>query len=214
MKSVRVVYILSEDAQKAGLLVNLLAMIFPHFQFIHSCSILSLRSLSNEIVVLDRSTLDSQILKYLKPNEMGGDWLIVNGLSDDESNVLGLISLGFSGLISASDTLECLPKALRSIESGQLWFSREVMSQALRQLVHVGGISDQSVNVVCAKYGLSRREHEVLFYLLKGNSNKSIATILSVSLSTVKTHVSNILVKTERQNRNQLSSLLLDEIAA
>lgn len=49
--------------------------------------------------------------------------------------------------------------------------------------------------------GLSNREYEVLQEIAKGHSNKEIATHLFVSESTIKTHVSNILLKLDAKRR-------------
>ncbi len=51
--------------------------------------------------------------------------------------------------------------------------------------------------------GLSRREHEVLCEIASGLSNKEIAEKLFVSESTIKTHVSNLLVKLDAKRRTQ-----------
>ena len=51
--------------------------------------------------------------------------------------------------------------------------------------------------------GLSKREYEVLQEISKGLSNREIADKLYVSESTVKTHVSNLLVKLNAQRRTQ-----------
>lgn len=53
------------------------------------------------------------------------------------------------------------------------------------------------------KLNLSSREYEVLELLAKGHSNADIANILFLSVSTVKTHVSNLLVKLDVSNRTQ-----------
>lgn len=51
--------------------------------------------------------------------------------------------------------------------------------------------------------GLSKREYEVLQEVSIGLSNKEIANKLFVSESTIKTHVSNILVKLDAKRRTQ-----------
>ena len=51
--------------------------------------------------------------------------------------------------------------------------------------------------------GLSKREYEVLKEIDKGLSNKQIADRLFVSESTVKTHVSNVLLKLDAKRRTQ-----------
>ena len=51
--------------------------------------------------------------------------------------------------------------------------------------------------------GISKREYEVLQHIADGLSNKEIAATLFVSESTVKTHVSNLLVKLDAKRRTQ-----------
>ncbi|NAY92620.1 winged helix-turn-helix transcriptional regulator [Muricauda sp. JGD-17] len=51
--------------------------------------------------------------------------------------------------------------------------------------------------------GISKREYEVLVQISKGLSNQEIAEILFVSESTVKTHVSNLLIKLNAKRRTQ-----------
>lgn len=51
------------------------------------------------------------------------------------------------------------------------------------------------------KLNLSQREMEVLTLLADGKSNASIANELYLSVSTIKTHTSNILLKLDAQNR-------------
>ncbi|MDH7447517.1 response regulator transcription factor [Aquimarina sp. 2201CG14-23] len=51
--------------------------------------------------------------------------------------------------------------------------------------------------------GLSKREYQVLCEIAVGLSNKEIADKLFVSESTIKTHVSNVLVKLDAKRRTQ-----------
>ena len=50
---------------------------------------------------------------------------------------------------------------------------------------------------------LSGRETEVLQLMAHGSANKAIAAVLSISASTVKTHVSNIFQKLEVGQRTE-----------
>ncbi|HTF21450.1 MAG TPA: response regulator transcription factor [Chryseolinea sp.] len=54
-----------------------------------------------------------------------------------------------------------------------------------------------------AKLNLTNREYEVLKLLTQGCSNAEIAEHLFLSLSTIKTHVSNLFVKMDVKNRTQ-----------
>lgn len=53
------------------------------------------------------------------------------------------------------------------------------------------------------KLNLTVREYEVLQLLTQGSTNAEIADKLCLSLSTVKTHVSNLFVKMDVKNRTQ-----------
>ena len=53
------------------------------------------------------------------------------------------------------------------------------------------------------EFAISKREYEVLMAMAAGSSNKEIADSLFISESTVKTHVSNILIKLDSKRRTQ-----------
>lgn len=55
---------------------------------------------------------------------------------------------------------------------------------------------------------ITQREHEVILLLITGKTYKEIAAELFISLSTVKTHVSNIYSKAKVRNRLELSNLI------
>jgi DNA-binding CsgD family transcriptional regulator len=58
--------------------------------------------------------------------------------------------------------------------------------------------------------GVSKREYEVLEQIAMGKSNKEIAETLFVSESTVKSHVSNLLVKLNARRRTEAVKLAQD----
>lgn len=51
---------------------------------------------------------------------------------------------------------------------------------------------------------LTKREKEILFYLLSGKTNKEVSIILKISLNTVNNHVANIYDKSGVKNRVEL----------
>lgn len=51
--------------------------------------------------------------------------------------------------------------------------------------------------------GMSKREYEILQLMAEGLSNQEIAERIFVSIHTVKTHVSNILLKLDAKRRTQ-----------
>ncbi|OCQ50876.1 CsgBAC operon transcriptional regulatory protein [Photorhabdus australis subsp. thailandensis] len=53
---------------------------------------------------------------------------------------------------------------------------------------------------------LTAKEQEIINLVRAGSSNKRIAQVLNISLSTVKTHLRNIFIKTKVTNRTELVS--------
>ena len=53
------------------------------------------------------------------------------------------------------------------------------------------------------RFGISKREYEVLELMARGLSNQEIADKLFVSLNTIKTHSSNLFLKLEAKRRTQ-----------
>lgn len=57
---------------------------------------------------------------------------------------------------------------------------------------------------ISSEFGLTRRESEILNYAVKGFSNEEIATLLNISVSTVKKHFNSLYKKMHVNNRVQL----------
>ncbi|EKY4195929.1 helix-turn-helix transcriptional regulator [Vibrio harveyi] len=205
------VYVISSDSDWSGLVIAGLSHSFKNYTFYTEKTVNNIWNLkSTDIVIYDRLTLGNPSLHLISPLSRGGAWLLANASKQDLEGVQGLISLGWGGLLENDFTLELLHKSVRMVASGQLWFSREAMSSSLKNIVRGQVHSSSSAEVLGAKYELSTKEQKVFMYLVQGYSNKEIAGQLSVSLSTVKTHVSHILSKTGKQSRSQLGSLMVE----
>lgn len=207
----RTVYVVSTDIGWSNLVIAGLSHSFKAYTFFTESTVNNLWNLNNDdIVIYDRSTLGNPSTHLLSPMSRSGGWILANASKQDLEGAQGLISLGWCGLLESDFTLELLHKALRMVASGQLWFSREAMSYSLRNIIRGQTHSSCSMEVLGTKFELSHKEQKVFMYLVQGYSNKEIAVQLNVSLSTVKTHVSNILSKTGKQSRAQLSSLMME----
>lgn len=62
-----------------------------------------------------------------------------------------------------------------------------------------------------SKYNLTERENEIVELIVKGFSNAEISEELSISLPTVKTHVSNVFQKAGARNRTELMSIIIHD---
>lgn len=63
---------------------------------------------------------------------------------------------------------------------------------------------DDTLPAYATAHNLSKREREVLAMVIEGKDNRTIAQELFLSEGTIKTHVHNIMVKTETKSRNEL----------
>ena len=63
---------------------------------------------------------------------------------------------------------------------------------------------DDALPAYASAHNLSKREREVLAMVIEGKDNRTTAQELFLSESTIKTHVHNIMVKTETRSRNEL----------
>jgi Response regulator containing a CheY-like receiver domain and an HTH DNA-binding domain len=95
--------------------------------------------------------------------------------------------------VSAEELIYAMQGAMRSMPV----MSAEV-SQALTR-----GLRQRSVKN--EEEGLTEREREVLLLIAEGKSNKEIGDELHISIKTVKTHVSNLLMKCSAEDRTQLA---------
>ncbi|MCL1147026.1 response regulator transcription factor [Shewanella sp. 10N.261.52.F9] len=207
----KLLYIVSTNQAWKEVVLAILASGFDSKTIVETKNTDNLWDLSSEsIVIVDKSSLAPPLLSDISPPQRGGHWLIVNAGAADEANISSIISLGFSGLITTEFTLEMLTRAIRTIQKNQLWFSRDAMSLALKVLVQSADNCQNSLNDLGAKYTLSCREKQVFFHLLNGSSNKEIANQLHLSPSTIKCHVSSILLKTGKRSRSQINMLLMD----
>lgn len=71
--------------------------------------------------------------------------------------------------------------------------------------------SPPDITEAAARFSLSRREADVLRLVIEGHTNHEIAEALFISLSTVKTHISSIFLKTGARNRLEASLLCRKE---
>lgn len=73
--------------------------------------------------------------------------------------------------------------------------------------IRTGATGGGGIDSVAAQYGLSPREKEIFSLLCRGRTNEEIAAELFISLSTVKTHLSSIFMKTGTRNRLEAAAL-------
>ncbi len=123
--------------------------------------------------------------------------MLTSFLEDDK--VYGAIEAGAVSYVLKTVSAEELIYAITGAYKGMPVMTADV-SQALTR-----GLRQR--NAQSGDEGLTEREKEVLLLIAEGMSNKEIAEELHISIKTVKTHVSNLLMKCEQEDRTQLAVL-------
>jgi len=112
------------------------------------------------------------------------------------------IAGGAAGFILKSSAADELAPALRAVAAGEMFLSPPVTRRAVTQLWRLRP-APPGEEASARLEELSDREREVLRLLAQGLSNTGISERLVISESTVKTHVSRILLKLACDNRVQ-----------
>lgn len=122
--------------------------------------------------------------------------LMLTSFMEDEQ-VVAAIQAGAISYVLKTVSAEDLIYAIRGAYQGMPVMNGEV-SQALTR-----GLRKRAAQP--EEEGLTEREKEVLLLIADGKTNKDISDELHISIKTVKTHVSNLLMKCELQDRTQLA---------
>jgi DNA-binding NarL/FixJ family response regulator len=110
----------------------------------------------------------------------------------ERARVLPVVRAGAAGYLYKDVDPQALVQAIRAVHDGHVLFAPEAADAMLA-----------SDNDDKGAAPLTEREREVLVHIAQGKSNREIARALVVSEKTVKTHVSNILMKLGLQDRTQ-----------
>ncbi|MEU4241112.1 response regulator transcription factor [Actinoplanes sp. NPDC026619] len=116
---------------------------------------------------------------------------------DDDAYVLDAIAAGARGFLLKRCSGRDLIAAVRTVAAGEAILSAEVTGAVLDRVRSTG----PATPVELTPYRLTARETDVLTLIGSGLNNDEIARQLHLSMSTVKTHVANVLAKTGTRDR-------------
>ncbi|WP_329458507.1 response regulator transcription factor [Streptomyces sp. NBC_01497] len=135
-----------------------------------------------------------EALRKLREQDNPAKVLIVTSFTEQRT-VVPALRAGASGYVYKDIDPEALADAIRSVHAGHVLLQPEVAQALLAQ--------DDQASGQGRGTSLTDREREVLALIADGRSNREIARALVLSEKTVKTHVSNILMKLDLADRTQ-----------
>lgn len=149
-----------------------------------------------DLIIVDRETVRNNPISLFKNTKV----LLLDFGMDEQDLINIFLYYKIDGIISANTEPELFKKALRVVCEGQIWIENKYI-KLMKGSGLLSGTGKPSY--------ISKRERDILQLLKEGHSNKEIASRLSLSEQTVKSHLSNIFKKFNVSSRSQLISALL-----
>lgn len=113
---------------------------------------------------------------------------------DGEEDIYSAVQAGASAYLTKSANRAELLQAIRTVNQGGAYYPPEVASKLAARI---------------QRQEITPREREALLMILRGLSNKEIATELGVAEATVKLHIAHLMTKLGARDRTHAASLAL-----
>jgi DNA-binding NarL/FixJ family response regulator len=132
--------------------------------------------------------------------------IIMLSMHADRKFIEESLRIGARGYLLKESAVEEVIEAILSVQSGELFLSRSVRTEIMRdyvQRLRAGGEGSRSP--------LTPREREVLQLLAEGNPTKAMADILHVSVKTIESHRKRIMDKLDLHSIAELTKYAIRE---
>jgi two-component system, NarL family, nitrate/nitrite response regulator NarL len=146
--------------------------------------------MSGDEVVAELTRLESDIVMLLLVGTI------------DRADMMRVVQRGARGVLPNESTTDMLFKAIRCVAAGQYWVGPDVVTDLVQTLAR----AQQAPSALStSRFGLTRRECDVLALIVAGNTNKDIAASCGIREDTIKHHLTNIFDQTGVSNRLELA---------
>jgi len=120
-----------------------------------------------------------------------------------DSDVVEALQLGARGVVMKQTASDLVFKSMRAVMAGQYWVGRECVGELIDKMRERAAMPAPEPRR--ATFGLTARELEIVSTVVDGYANGDIAQKYSISVKTVKHHLTNIFDKLGVANRLELA---------
>jgi DNA-binding NarL/FixJ family response regulator len=126
---------------------------------------------------------------------------IVLAGTDDDAVAVQALKAGAAGFCPRDTPTDLLRRAVQLVEAGEIWVGRRVMVRLIEELA----VRTAATPAIARGEQLTPRERELVSLVAAGASNKDIARRLTISVKTVKTHLTSVFKKLGLSTRLELA---------
>ncbi len=133
---------------------------------------------------------------------------------DSKEDIFAAFKAGADGYIMKDSSSQNLINAIDTVSEHAAWIDSQIARVVLSNIQNEEDNQTTSIKnqkEANKKYGLTKKELEVLSLIVDGLSNQEISQKLVVSISTTKAHVHNILQKLYLTDRTKAAIVALKE---
>ncbi|HEY0387108.1 MAG TPA: response regulator transcription factor [Gaiellales bacterium] len=130
-----------------------------------------------------------------------GGTVIATGVDGAAEPMLSAIRAGAMGYLTKDMPVQTFTDAIRAAARGEATLTRRMTAELLAEF-RAQAASAPLAELLPSQRRLTEREWDVLERIASGMTNRGVAAELSISVETVRTHVSHILAKLEAPNRS------------
>jgi two-component system nitrate/nitrite response regulator NarL len=120
-----------------------------------------------------------------------------------DSDIVDALQHGARGIVMKQTASDLVFKSMRAVMAGQYWVGRECVGELIDKMRERA--TAPPVETRRATFGLTARELEIVSTVVNGYANGEIAEKYSISVKTVKHHLTNIFDKLGVANRLELA---------
>ncbi len=166
-------------------------------------TVLKARQLKPDILLLDLAMPRMPGLEVLREMSRGASpvRIIILTAAIEKRQIVEALHLGARGVVLKESATQLLMKSIHAVMNGQYWVGHEAISdlvEYLRERISTGEPQPR-------KFGVTKRELQIISTVVSGCSNKEIAEKFSLSEDTVKHHLTSIFNKLGVSSRLELA---------
>ncbi len=128
--------------------------------------------------------------------------IVILSMSDDLGQIEACLRLGVNGYIPKSSSTELMLSAIEVVLNGGIYVPPHLLA-SLQEGNKLGQTRESNQRTGLDNAVITNRQQEVLRLIALGKTNKEIAHTLSISDTTVKSHITSIFRQLSANNRTE-----------